>query len=127
MVKPFGLSKKQKLKSRKAIERLFETKQRFTIYPLQTWWKLVDSQEKAGVQVGVSCSKRQFKKAVDRNRVKRLLRESYRLQQADILALLQEKGKSLQVFFIYIGADMPDFAQAYTLVSKSLAELEKKI
>ena len=61
------------------------------------------------LQAGVGVSSRYFKKATDRNRIKRLLREAYRLHKNELIAHLQKEGKTLSVFFIYTGKDLPQF------------------
>jgi len=65
---------------------------------------------RATLQAGFGASSRNFKKAVDRNRIKRLTREAYRLQKGPLRELLEEKGRSLAVFFIYTGKELPEHA-----------------
>jgi ribonuclease P protein component len=65
---------------------------------------------KAGVvQAGFGAGARHFKKAVDRNRIKRLSREAYRLQKQPLIDRMREKGLSMAVFFIYTGKELPDY------------------
>ena len=77
----FTLGKQERLKSRKLIEKLYKEGKSVKAFPL----RMVFLQEKHTsdfpAQVGVSVPKRNFKKAVDRNRIKRLLRETYRKQK----------------------------------------------
>jgi ribonuclease P protein component len=128
MGKRFGLQKKEKLKSRKAIGQLFEARQRFSLAPLQVWYRFKQNEDDdPPVQVGVSCSKKQFKKAVDRNRVKRLLREAYRLQKTHFGDMVQHQGKLAQVFFIYTAANLPDYKLISETMAKCLRQLEKKL
>ncbi len=75
------LGKKERLKSRKLIEKLYTEGTSIKVYPLRMVYLQVDHTSKFPVQFGVSVPKRNFKKAVDRNRIKRLLREAYRLQK----------------------------------------------
>ena len=77
------------------------------------------------VQIGVSASKRNFKKAVDRNRVKRLLRETYRLNKHPLLQKAAERQKQLQVFFIYIDKTLPTFAPLEEKMGYCLKRLVK--
>ena len=124
MAKLHGLSKTEKLKSRKQIELLFATGRSFTVFPLRVSYSLSAA---AGApplaQIGVTASKRNFKRAVDRNRIKRLLREAYRLQKIELATVLQEKKVKAFVFFIYTGKEMPTFVQVKNAMQQCLQKL----
>jgi ribonuclease P protein component len=79
------------------------------------------------LQAGFGVSSRHFKKAVDRNRIKRLSREAYRLQKQPLSQRLQEKGRCLAVFFIYTGKDLPDYATVTHKIGVLLQKLIKEI
>ena len=72
--------------------------------------------------MGVGVSARQFKLAVERNRIKRLLRESYRLQK-QLLAPVTQHCKGLDVFFIYTASAMPVYSALAPAVEKILIRL----
>ena len=72
-------------------------------------------------------SSRFFKKAVDRNRVKRLMRESYRLQKHELLAAVLQRQKKLSVFLIYTGNELPDFELVYSKAGSLIKRLIKLI
>src|SRR3954467_5447428 len=101
MVKRFGFGKKEKLKSRKKIDELFAKGRSFTVFPLRVSYQFHSGGEDAVLQAGVTVSKKHFKKAVDRNRIKRLLRESYRLQKSELKEKIQEKKLQAYIFFMY--------------------------
>lgn len=77
----FTFNKKDKLKSQKLIELLFSEGQSVMAYPLRLVYTSTSFDDGILIKTGVSVSKRHFRKAVDRNRIKRLLRETYRLNK----------------------------------------------
>jgi ribonuclease P protein component len=105
-LKRFTLSKKERLKSRKRIETLFASGDSFHIFPLRVQFAFTEGDP---LQLGVSVPARHFRKAVHRNRVKRLMREAWRLQKTELASLLKEKQLSLAVFLVYTGKDLPEF------------------
>lgn len=76
------------------------------------------------LQAGFTVSSRLFKKAVDRNRIKRLMRESYRLQKNNLKISLEEKHKNLAVFFIYTGKELPNYNNVFEKIGSALKRLE---
>jgi ribonuclease P protein component len=99
MSRQFTYGKDEKLKSRKIIESLFNSGQSFTVYPLKVLYK-IESSDEAILQAGVAVSKRLFKKAVERNWVKRLMRESYRIQKNDLKEIVRSRQVAVYLFFI---------------------------
>ena len=80
----------------------------------------------AALQVGVGVSSKYFKKAVDRNRVKRLMREAYRLQKNSLQDWLQQNNKTMSVFFLYVGKELPPYeliAEKMNIALKRLLKL----
>ena len=80
-----------------------------------------------GLQFGIGVSSKNFKSAVDRNRIKRLTREAWRLQKNELKEKLKASNKQLNVFFIYIGKALPDFPTVKDKVAVALKKLADKI
>ena len=116
------LGRNKKLKSKKATDQLFSNGSSIRKGPLRVVY-FIETQ--AGEhQIGVSVGKRFFKRAVDRNRIKRLMRESYRLHQ-ELLPI--SEAVHLKAMFIYQSGKMPDYDYIESLTKKLLKELTKKV
>ena len=119
----FTLGKTERLKSRKAIEQLFKQGKSFVVSPFRVYY--VIKKPAAGIpyslpniQFGAGASTKNFKKAVDRNRIKRLTREAWRLQKKSVQEILKEKKLQLDVFFIYTAKELPLYKDVYATVTK---------
>src|SRR5690349_13521323 len=104
MTKKLTLGKNERLKSRKLIDQLFSEGKKFGIAPFRIFY-LHTSSEKPVLQCGVGVSSKNFKKSVDRNKIKRLMREAYRLQKSLLADCIEEKNYSLNMFVIYTGKE----------------------
>ena len=98
--------KKEKLKSEILIRRLFEEGKSITSYPLKLIYLPVNSLAEVKIQCGVAVSSRNFKSAVKRNRIKRLLRESYRLNKEKKINNIEG---GFAFLFLYLGKEMPRY------------------
>lgn len=98
----FTFNKTEKLKSQNTIDLLFSDGKSISAYPLRLIY-IINNKER---KVGVSVSKRKFKKAVERIRIKRLLRESYRLNKS---ILIDNKIPHYTFMMLYIGNELPDY------------------
>ena len=128
MAKEAGFGKAEKLKSRKVVEELFARGKSLNVFPIRISYKFLPlpADEKTVLQVGVSVSKRNFKRAVDRNRIKRLLRETYRLQKRELIEVLKVQRRIGYVFFIYTDKQMPQYPIVFDTMSKCLEVLKRK-
>ena len=102
----FTFNKKDRLKSKKLIDQLFAEGKSVTAYPLRMVYIGTTFDDGSKVKAGVSVSKRSFKKAVDRNRIKRLLRESYRLNKSNYFNNITTP---FALMILYIGKEKPSF------------------
>ena len=120
----YTFKKEEKLKSRKTIEELFKEGKSFSIFPFRILWNIHDKNS-SPLQTGFAVSSKNFKKAVDRNRIKRLMREAYRLQKNDLQNQLTKQQKYIVVFFIYVGNELPDHVLIFEKTKTVLNRLIK--
>ena len=118
------LKKDERLKSTKAIDNLFTKGKNFSIFPFRVLWI---PGNKFTLQTAFGVSSRNFKKAVDRNRVKRLMREAYRLQKHELVAVLEEKERTLSLFVLYQGNELPRYDLVYERFGSIIKRLIKLI
>ncbi|MFS4492697.1 ribonuclease P protein component [Maribacter sp. 2308TA10-17] len=121
-----GLSfpKKEKLKSKKLIDQLFVDGKSVSNYPIKLLYLKTELPFDVPIQTGVTVPKKNFKSAVKRNRIKRLMRESYRLNKA--LVFNNSKG-SFAFLFLYLGKEMPDYPLVEKNLTAALHKFKKKI
>lgn len=120
----FTFNKKDRLKSQKLIEKLFLEGKSVTSFPLKLIYLKTEVAGDHTIKAGVSVSKRNFKKAVDRNRLKRLLRECYRLNR-DIY--FNNISTSYALMILYIGRDQTDFDTINSNIKILLSSFIEKI
>lgn len=108
------------------IETLFRDGKAFSVFPYRVIYMPAKlTTEKYPVQAGFSVSSRKFPRAVDRNRIKRLGRECYRLQKQLLYDALQDTPAQLAVFFIYTDKKIPDLPTLRDKFSVILGRLAK--
>ena len=103
--------KEERLSSKKSIAVLFAEGDSFFQYPFKVIFKKGQSEQAFPVQLLISVSKRNFKKAVDRNKIKRLIREAYRLNKHLLSDALTDSKGSLLLAFIYTAKTIPEFKE----------------
>ncbi len=122
----FTLSKQERLSSLKEIEILFTEGKSLVKYPIRLVWREISEPGLFQAHVMFSVSKKKFSKAVDRNRIKRLMRESYRLFKPEFYQKIPA-GKSYHLGFVYTGSEMPEFQVIQKSLSKALERLITQI
>ncbi|HEU4471843.1 MAG TPA: ribonuclease P protein component [Flavisolibacter sp.] len=118
---------REKLKSRTRIDELFQKGKSLSVPPIRLSFQFEPASGAAGLQAGVTASKKNFKRAVDRNRLKRVLRESYRLQKESLVQLTLKHNLNGYLFFIYTSKTMMPFAAVQEAMAKCLQKLESNI
>lgn len=114
--------KKEKLKSQKLLSSLFSEGNSIGKYPVKLIYLPATLPNAVQVQAGVAVSRKNFKKAVDRNRVKRLLREAYRNNKELIFNNIEG---SYAFLFLYLGKEMPLYEHIEKGMRKVLEEFLK--
>ena len=100
MERGYTFTKQERLCGAKLIDRLFsEGNRQISVFPVRLVWLLADDIE--GVQILISAPKRNFHHAVDRNRIKRQIREFYRTQSSSLKETVTLKGKGLALAFLF--------------------------
>jgi ribonuclease P protein component len=91
---------------------LFKEGKGFSLFPFRVYYLhnkiFTNHRSPSTIQFGVGASSKNFKKAVDRNRIKRFAREAYRLQKSDLQNLLKQKNQQLYLFIIYTSKELPE-------------------
>ncbi|WP_299159481.1 ribonuclease P protein component [uncultured Eudoraea sp.] len=116
--------KKEKLKSEILIRSIFEEGKSITSYPLKLIYLDIKDPTRVKIQCGVTVPKRNFKSAVKRNRIKRLLRESYRLNKEQIFNNIEG---SFAFLFLYIGKEIPGYEEVEKHMRVILEKFLKKV
>lgn len=157
MEKQFSFHKSERLCGELRINRLFDEGQSFIVYPIRVCWQffpetdekeqadaemaadkcavlqagletsITETEHKAPVQILISVPKKRFKRANKRNRIKRLIREAYRLQKAALITqTLQSKGR-LQIAFVWLSDEEPDYPLVFAKTGEALDKISGKL
>jgi ribonuclease P protein component len=119
--------KKERLCLRNDINRLFNHGLSFIAYPLRILYLSETVVSKSGVEVLISVSKKRFKRAVRRNRIKRLICEVYRLNNSELKSVVSQNDKRLHIALVYVSSDLPVYKDVETSMIKAMKILENKI
>ena len=124
---PNTLRKSERLDKKKVIEKMFAGGSRsFSVFPLRVVYLPVEELE-APVSILVSVSKRRFKRAVKRNRVKRQIREAYRKNKSLLVDELQRREQRLAVAFIYLSDELTATAELEEKMKIALSRISEKL
>lgn len=137
-MKLYTLPKTERLYLRESIGELFAKGKSFTAFPYRVVYLVTplegeEQENKSQNERQGRCAimavapKKRFKHAVDRNHVKRLTREAYRLQKLPLIEKLEASGKQMEVAFIYVDNKFITFDETYKTLGRAIAKLTKYI
>jgi len=124
---PNSFAKAEHLCGDKRITKLFTRGDAFIAYPLRVVYLIEPRNDMAAASIMVSVPKKRFKRAVKRNRLKRLMRESYRLNKQELIEALDDKQLQIHVAFNYVSEDVLDFGAVEKKMKIALQRLKDKI
>lgn len=133
MSKIFTYQKLDKLKSKKQTQYLFSKGQAITVFPIRLIYTIEPLEKSSNtsssflLQAGVGAPSSTFKKAVERNRVKRLLREAYRLEKPSFVQQATLDNKRVNLFFLYTDASLQTQIEIQAKVKEALNLLLTKL
>lgn len=119
----YQFSKKEKLCNRTEIQNLFVKGQSFLVYPFSVRYNINVNDKSSKVQVLLLSPKRYQKLSVSRNRAKRLIRESYRLNKECIIQFAKEEALGINIAISLISKDLP----LYNVVDESVKKILNRI
>lgn len=120
----FSFPKKQRLSSKKDIDYLFKSGRTFTIYPFKIIYRHLEKEE-CSLKLAISVPKKKHRNAVDRNLLKRRIREAYRKNNADLKTQLEKKGDNMHLFLIYLSSEKLPYSQIEDKIILLLQRLEQ--
>jgi len=123
----YTFRKEEKLCSQKIIGDIFLSGTSFLCYPLKVVWKYEELLTSYPAQVVFSVPKRLFKRAHDRNLLKRQLREVYRHQKQELYQSLEVNDRKIAVMIVYIAKEKLEFGQIESAMAKVISKLKKKL
>ena len=105
----YSFHKNERLCNKRQIEELYASKCRMMVYPLSIHWVVADGPSQTSrLQVLIVAPKKKLHHAVDRNRMKRLMRECYRIRKNALLQILQEKDQHMTLAINYMHTELTD-------------------
>ena len=117
----YTFQKEERLCSKKVIDRLFLEGKSFLAFPIKVVFLETHLPSDFPVQAGFTVSKKIFKRAVHRNRIKRMMREAYRLNKHELYQKIE--SRQLAVFFIFIGKEITDYKTIERSMKKSIQRI----
>lgn len=144
----YTFKKAERLKSRKVLDTIFRQGKQISVHSMRLLYitgKQMDAvqadkeqppahliyipkaSDNGSIKIATGVGKKHFKRAVHRNRIKRLMREAYRLQKEPLFNVMATKQYSIAIFFMFTGKEIPIFIEVKEKVNQLLTQLLKKL
>lgn len=120
------LPKRERLHHQKPVEELYATGKAFIAYPLRVVYCLDQVPGEARSRILVSVPKKHFRRATKRNRIKRLMREAYRLNKSPWLVWLEERGLYARIAWSMVSKEMPSYEQIEHAITKTFVKIKQR-
>lgn len=121
------LSKRERLKSSVIMEQLFRSGNSIKSGPFVLLWRIQELSSSVPIQVGFSVPKKKFKKAVTRNKIRRLIKEAYRLQKTGLFDTVLKSEKQLALFILYRDNNESTQKELQDKIIVALSRLENEL
>ena len=119
--------KKERLKSRKDIEGLMKGGRSINVTPIKMIWKEEERTGTIPAKATVTVSKKNFKRAVDRNKLKRRMREAFRKNKQELVEHLLKKNKKINLMFIHVDKELSEYNLIENSIIKTLEKLKASL
>ena len=122
----YTLCKTERLCSKILIEELLKSELSFVKYPFRVVYKISSQKTDFPARIAISVSKKRFKRAVKRNRIKRLVREAYRLNKTTFYSELPNEI-TVDILFIYLDQSLPTYAKTEKAIRSALKKISLQL
>ncbi len=123
----YSFTKEERLSLKRSIDLLFEKGRSFVAFPLRVVYLPLEETASVPVSILISVSKKRIRHAVGRNRVKRLVREAYRVHKYDLVDSLSEEHRRMLVAFLYMDGEIHPFSGVEKAMVKAIRILREKV
>ncbi len=123
----YSFTKEERLSLKRSIDLLFEKGRSFVAFPLRVVYLPLEETASVPVSILISVSKKRIRRAVGRNRVKRLVREAYRVHKYDLVDSLSEEKRRMLVAFLYMDGEIHPFSGVEKAMVKAIRILREKV
>lgn len=118
--------REERLKSKRLISKIFDEGDSFVIHPFKVLWMKSELKSIYPVQAAFVVSSKKFKRSVDRNLIKRRMKEAYRMGKNDVYNFISTRKEQCAIIFIYIGTNIESYNMIEEKINLSLSRLKSE-